>query len=119
MDWLQGEFENAQVEIKELIDAGASVLVGSIIRGRGKHSGVEADWVVWQLWTVEGRQGRSGPGLDVPGRGPRNRRTVGVGRSSPGAPAAQVAVARCSAPFAVTVTCSREILGRRCRRPSS
>ena len=53
MDWLQGEFEDAHVEIKELIDAGDSVLVGSTIRGRGKHSGAEADWVVWQVWIVE------------------------------------------------------------------
>ena len=53
MDWLQGEFENAHVEIKELIDAGDSVLVASTIRGRGKSSGAEASWVIWQVWTVE------------------------------------------------------------------
>jgi ketosteroid isomerase-like protein len=52
MDWLRSEFEDAHVDVDELIDAGDTVIAGSTIRGRGKHSGVEASWVVWQVWTV-------------------------------------------------------------------
>jgi ketosteroid isomerase-like protein len=52
MDWLRSEFEDARVDVDELLDAGDMVIVGSTIRGRGKHSGVEASWVVWQVWTV-------------------------------------------------------------------
>jgi ketosteroid isomerase-like protein len=52
MDWLRGEFDDAQVEVKELLDAGDKVVAGSTLRGRGKRSGVEASWIIWQVWTV-------------------------------------------------------------------
>ena len=63
MDWLRGEFDDAHVEVDELIDAGDMVVVGSTIRGRGKHSGAEASWVVWQVWTVQNGKAVRGQGF--------------------------------------------------------
>jgi ketosteroid isomerase-like protein len=50
--WLASEFENPRVEIRELIDAGDQVLALITIQGRGKQSGVETSWDLWQLWTM-------------------------------------------------------------------
>jgi ketosteroid isomerase-like protein len=47
-----GEFADARTELHEFIDAGSRVLVSQTLRGRGKQSGVEANWPVWQLWTL-------------------------------------------------------------------
>ena len=47
-----GEFEDPHVEITELIDAGDKVLVQITAWGRGKQSGVESGWHLWQLWTL-------------------------------------------------------------------
>jgi ketosteroid isomerase-like protein len=47
-----GEFEEIEVDVHELIDAGDQVLASLTFRGRGKLSGVEAAWDLWQLWTV-------------------------------------------------------------------
>jgi ketosteroid isomerase-like protein len=47
-----GEFADARIELHEFIDAGNRVLVSQTLRGRGKQSGVEANWPVWQLWTL-------------------------------------------------------------------
>jgi ketosteroid isomerase-like protein len=35
-----------------LVDAGERVLASVTFRGRGKQSGAEAAWSVWQLWTT-------------------------------------------------------------------
>jgi uncharacterized protein len=51
-----GEFENAHVELHELIDAGDQVFVSATFRGRGKHSGAETSWKLWGVWTM--RNGR-------------------------------------------------------------
>jgi ketosteroid isomerase-like protein len=40
------------VEVHELIEARDQVLASVTFRGHGKQSGVEADWNLWQLWTV-------------------------------------------------------------------
>ena len=37
--------------IHELVEAGDRVLAAVALRGRGKQSGVEASWDVWNLWT--------------------------------------------------------------------
>jgi len=50
-EWLLDEFNDAQVEINEAIDAGDRVVVSVTSRGSGKHSGAETSWVVWQVWT--------------------------------------------------------------------
>jgi ketosteroid isomerase-like protein len=64
--WLRGEFDEARVDIDELIDAGESVVVAATIRGRGKQSGAPASWNIWQVWTVQN-------GKFVRGRGFTNR----------------------------------------------
>ena len=51
MGWF-GEFYEARAEIDELIDAGDRVLVATTTRGRGKQSGVQSAWHLWQLWTL-------------------------------------------------------------------
>ena len=51
--WLRSEFDDAQAEIDELIDAGDTMVVGSTLRGRGKQSGAEAKFTFWQTWTVQ------------------------------------------------------------------
>ena len=47
-----GEFDEQHGEINEVIEAGDQVLVSLTFRGRGKQSGVETRWEVWQAWTV-------------------------------------------------------------------
>jgi ketosteroid isomerase-like protein len=50
------EFDDARVDIRELHEAGGQVLALATFRGRGKQSGAEASWDLWQLWTV--REGK-------------------------------------------------------------
>ena len=52
LGWLWNDFESPRAEIGELIEAGDQVLAELTLRGRGKQSGVEAGWDVWQLWTL-------------------------------------------------------------------
>jgi ketosteroid isomerase-like protein len=42
--WLRDEFDDAHLEIHELIDAGDHVWVSLTARGRGKQSGAETSW---------------------------------------------------------------------------
>jgi ketosteroid isomerase-like protein len=52
-----GEFDDAQVELHELIDAGDAVVGSATFHGRGKHSGADTSWgPLWGVWTV--RDGR-------------------------------------------------------------
>ena len=52
LSWIFDEFDDARVEIDELIEAEDGVLASVTNRGRGKQSGAETSWHVWQLWTV-------------------------------------------------------------------
>ena len=61
--WLRSEFEDAQAELDELIDAGDMVVIGSTLRGRGRRSGVEAKFTFWQVWTIEDRKFVRGQGF--------------------------------------------------------
>jgi ketosteroid isomerase-like protein len=47
-----GEFAQADVEVHELVDAGERVLASVTFRGRGRQSGVETTWNLWQLWST-------------------------------------------------------------------
>lgn len=47
-----GEFDEAHMESQELIEAGDSVLAVTTFRGKGRQSGVEVNWEVFQLWTL-------------------------------------------------------------------
>ena len=53
-----GEFDEARIEIHDLRAAGDRVVAAQTFRGRGKQSGVEASWDLWQVWTL-----RDGKGL--------------------------------------------------------
>jgi ketosteroid isomerase-like protein len=52
LDRWWGEFDEPRVEVHELIEARDQVLASVTFRGHGKQSGVEANWNLWQLWTV-------------------------------------------------------------------
>jgi hypothetical protein len=47
-----GEFDDAHIEVHEFTEAGDRVLVSQTFQGRGKQSGVEVSWDIWQLWTL-------------------------------------------------------------------
>ena len=47
-----GEFDEPGIEVHELIETGDQVLASLKLRGRGKQSGVETSWDIWQIWTV-------------------------------------------------------------------
>ena len=61
--WLRSEFDSPRVEIHELIEAGDQVVVSATNRGRGKQSGVEVSWDVWQVWTMRGGKVVRGEGF--------------------------------------------------------
>ena len=50
------EFDDPRTELHELIDAGDQVFTSFTLRGRGKHSGVEASWEPLSVWTVRNRR---------------------------------------------------------------
>jgi ketosteroid isomerase-like protein len=54
--WLRDEFEDAHLDVNDVIDAGTKVLVSLTVRGRGRQSGAATSWDLWQVWTV--RDGR-------------------------------------------------------------
>ena len=61
-----GEFDDAHIEVHEFVDAGDQVLARETVQGRGKQSGAESSWTLWELWTV--RDGKL-----VHGQGIRSR----------------------------------------------
>jgi hypothetical protein len=50
------EFDDAHIEVHEFVDAGDQVLATDTVQGRGKQSGAEGSWTIWELWTV--REGK-------------------------------------------------------------
>ena len=50
--WLREGFEDARLDVNDLIDAGDRVIAALTLRGRGKQSGVETSWDLWQVWTI-------------------------------------------------------------------
>jgi ketosteroid isomerase-like protein len=51
--WVSDEFDDARVEPNEFIDAGDQVVASLTISGRGRQSGVETSWNIWQVWTLQ------------------------------------------------------------------
>ena len=47
-----GEFEEARIEIRDLIASDDHVVAAQTFRGRGKQSGAETSWDLWQVWTL-------------------------------------------------------------------
>jgi ketosteroid isomerase-like protein len=50
--WLRDEFDDARVEAHEFIETDDQVVVSLTNRGRGRQSGVEVSWHVWQVWAI-------------------------------------------------------------------
>ena len=50
--WFRDEFEDARVDVNELIDAGERVLASVTLRGRGRQSGAATSWDLWQVFTI-------------------------------------------------------------------
>jgi ketosteroid isomerase-like protein len=61
------EFIDARIELHELIETGNQALASTTLRGRGKQSGVEANWQIWTLWTL--RNGKVARGQSFVSRG--------------------------------------------------
>jgi len=59
-------FDDAQVEVHELIDAGDQVLATVTNTGRGKQSGADVHWTTWVVWTI--RAGKVVRGQDFRSR---------------------------------------------------
>ena len=53
ISWLFDMFDDTWLEPNEFIDAGDQVVGGFTLRGRGKQSGVETSWTLWQVWTLK------------------------------------------------------------------
>jgi ketosteroid isomerase-like protein len=47
-----GEFDEARIEIRDLVASDDHVVWAATFRGRGKQSGVETTWDRWQVWTL-------------------------------------------------------------------
>jgi ketosteroid isomerase-like protein len=52
LSWLTDVFESSRLEPIEFLDAGDHVVGGLTVYGRGKQSGVETSWSMWQVWTL-------------------------------------------------------------------
>jgi uncharacterized protein len=61
--WLRDEFDDAYLAVHELTDAGDRVLASVTLGGRGKRSGVEASWDLWQVWTFRDGKAIRGEGF--------------------------------------------------------
>src|SRR5262245_1063510 len=56
LGWFWDEFQDARVVVRRLSEAGDQVLAELTLQGRGRTSGAEARWDLWQLWTF--REGK-------------------------------------------------------------
>jgi len=56
LGWFWDEFDDARVVLHRLTEAGELVLAELTLQGRGRRSGAEARWDLWQLWTF--REGK-------------------------------------------------------------
>ena len=61
--WLLDQFDDVRIELNEIIGEGDQVVVSVTNHGRGKRSGVEATWDVWQVWTFRDRRAVQGEGF--------------------------------------------------------
>jgi ketosteroid isomerase-like protein len=52
LDSFWDEFDEPNIETRDLIEAGNQVLTSATFQGRGKQSGAETSWDLWQVWTL-------------------------------------------------------------------
>lgn len=50
--WILDEFDDVQAELDEIRGEADHVFTSVTLRGRGKQSGAEAAWTVWQVFTI-------------------------------------------------------------------
>ena len=60
-----GEFDEARVEIRDLVASDDHVVAAQSFRGRGKQSGVETSWDLWQVWTLRDGKAVRGQGFTI------------------------------------------------------
>ena len=53
LGWVGEEFADAHADAAEIRDAGDQVFLELTLSGRGRLSGAEASWTLWQVWTVK------------------------------------------------------------------
>ena len=51
--WME-PWDSFHVEPSEFLTTGAYVLNGTVVQGRGRRSGVDVEWVYWQVWLFDG-----------------------------------------------------------------
>ena len=52
--WLLDQFDDVRIDVNEAFAQGDRVFVSITNRGRGKRSGAETSWEVWQVFTMQG-----------------------------------------------------------------
>ena len=60
------EFDDPHIEVHQLIEGENRVLADQTFRGRGKQSGIDVSWDIFQLWTL--RDGKLVRGEGFPDR---------------------------------------------------
>jgi ketosteroid isomerase-like protein len=58
-----GEFDEPHIEIRDLIACDEHVVAAQTFRGRGKQSGAETTWDLWQVWTLRDGKAVRGQGF--------------------------------------------------------
>ena len=61
--WLSDQFEDARIEILELVPSGDRVMASVVLRGRGRQSGAETSWHVWHVWSFRDAKVVHGRGI--------------------------------------------------------
>ncbi|MDQ3571709.1 MAG: nuclear transport factor 2 family protein [Actinomycetota bacterium] len=52
LEFFWSEFDQPRIEIRGLVASDEHVVAAQTFRGRGKQSGVEASWDLWNVWTL-------------------------------------------------------------------
>jgi len=63
LEFFWSEFDDARIEIHDLVPFDDHVVVAATFRGRGKQSGVETSWDLWQVWTLRDSKAIRGQGF--------------------------------------------------------
>ena len=63
LEFFWSEFDEAHVEIRDLVASDDHVVAANTFRGRGKQSGVETTWDLWQVWTLRDGKAVRGQGF--------------------------------------------------------
>ena len=78
LTFLDEEFEDIRAERGEYVEVGGQVLVPVRVRGRGRSSGIEGEFLVHVSFHSRQWEARAGTKLSDESRGPRSRGAAGV-----------------------------------------